>query len=104
MVGNHTLPSDYLSNCSDGILYCLSNWASDVTTGAFWVMALMAFCVVIFLATLRFGGNRAFGTAGFVGMLGGIWLSILKLIDWWVGSTFIIVGFIAMIVLIISEK
>lgn len=100
----HTLPTETMSTCTDGMLSCFSQWASDVTTGMFWVFALISFCVVIFLATLRFGNNRAFGFAGFVSLVGGIWLSILTYIPWWVGSVFIIVGAVSLVVMIISGK
>jgi hypothetical protein len=100
----HPLPTSIMTTCNDGLVYCFAKWASTVTTGAFWFMALLAFTVSIFLATLRFGSNRAFGFAGFVGLLGGVFLSVLQLIPWWVGSTFIIVGVIGFAVLLISEK
>lgn len=103
MVGNFSLPSEALDNCS-GILYCFSQWASDVTTGMFWVMALLSFVVIIFLATMRLGTNRAFGFASFVGLIGGVWLSILTLIPWWMGSAFIITGVVGIAVLLINER
>jgi hypothetical protein len=103
-IGNHTLPTETMSNCTDGMLYCFSQWASDVTTGAFWAMAMISFTVVIFLATLRFGSNRAFGFGGLVCLLGGVWLSILTLIPWWLGSIFILVGTAGFAVMLISEK
>ena len=102
--GNHTLPTNILDTCDDGFLYCFSDWASDVTTGLFWVLALLTFCIIIYIASGRLGGVRAFGFASFVGMIGGIWLAILKLIPWWAGSSFILVGIIGIMALIISEK
>jgi len=104
MVGTFNLPTDTLENCSKGFLWCFADWASQVTTGAFWVLALLTFTVVIYLATARYGGTRAFGFASFTGLLGGIWLSVLQLIPWWVGSTFIIIGIIGIVSLIISDK
>jgi hypothetical protein len=100
----HTLPTEVMSDCSNGFMYCFSSWASDVTNGLFWFGALFAFCIILFLASLRFGTPRAFGFSSFVGMIGGIWLSIMKLTAWWVGSTFIIIGFIGLAVLLINEK
>lgn len=100
----HPLPANILTTCNDGLFYCFAKWASDVTTGTFWFMALLAFTVSLFLATLKFGSNRAFGFASFVGMLGGVFLSVLKLTPWWVGSTFIILGVIGFAVMLISEK
>ena len=103
-VGNHTLPQDLLDTCSEGLMYCFAKWTSDVTTGAFWVLALLTFCIVIYMASSRYGGTRAFAFSSFTGMMGGIWLSILTLIPWWVGSTFIILGVIGLIAMVISER
>lgn len=96
------LPTDIMNGC-DGFMYCFSSWASQVTGGLFWGFALISFAVVIFLASSRYGGARAFGFASFVLLLGGIWLSIMKLIAWWLGSTFIIVGVIGLAGLILSK-
>lgn len=106
VVGNHTLPTDLLSGgtCTSGMMFCISKWASDVTTGSFWILMLLAFCAAIFMATIRFGSVRAFGFASWVGMIGGIWLSILTFIPWWIGSSFIIVGVIGTVTMIMSEK
>ena len=104
MVGTHALPTDVLSSCTDGFLYCFAKWANSVTTGAFWFLALFAFTITLLLATLRFGSRRAFGFASFVGMIGGVFLSVLKLMPWWLGSTFIIVGAIGIVVLLITGK
>lgn len=104
-VGNHTLPTDVLDSCTDGFIYCYSRWSSDVTTGLFWFLALFSFTLVLFLATTgRYGTPRAFGFASFVGLIGGIWLAVLQLIPWWVGSTFIIVGVIGLAGMFISDK
>lgn len=103
-VGNHSLPTNILDTCSDGFFYCFATWASNVTTGMYWTFALLTFCSILFVATLRFGSPRAFGFASFVGLLGGVWLSTLQLIPWWTGSTFIIVGAIGMVTLVLNEK
>jgi len=100
----HILPTETLSTCTDGFLICFARWASIVTGGFFWVAALLSFSIVIFLASLRFGNTRAFGFASFVGLIGGIWLSVLTLIPWWVGSTFIIIGVIGLAAMILSDK
>lgn len=102
-VGNHTLPTDILDSCT-GMFVCFGEWASTVTTGAYWVLALLVFCAVLFMATARFGATRAFGFSTFVGMIGGIFLSVLTLIPWWVGSTFILFGVFGLIVMANSEN
>ena len=100
----HTLPTTALRNCDEGTFYCLSQWASTVTSGAFWVMLLLAFCFAIFMATIRFGGTRAFGFASFVGLLGGVFFAILGFMAWWVASVFIIIGVIGLAILFLAEK
>ena len=97
------LPTNVMDNC-DGFVYCFASWASTVTTGLFWGMALIAFAVVIFLASSRYGATRAFGFASFILLIGGIWLSVLKLIAWWLGSTFIIIGVIGLAGLVLSKN
>lgn len=103
-VGSHILPTEILTTCSDGFLYCFAEWAGVVTGGAFWVFALLAFSVAILLATIRFGTVKAFGFGSFVGMIGGIWFAVLQLIPWWIASTFILIGVIGLAMMILSEK
>lgn len=100
----HALPSEILTTCTDGFLYCFALWASTVTGGAFWIFALLAFSVAIMMATMRFGSVKAFGFASFVGMIGGIWFAVLQLIPWWIASSFILIGVIGLAMMIISER
>lgn len=100
----HELPTKMARECTDGLLYCFSEWAGDVTLGAFWIFALLAFSFAIFMSSIRFGTNKAFGFASFVGLLGGVWLAILQLIPWWIASTFILIGVIGLAVMFLSEK
>ena len=104
MIFLHTLPSEIMKTCSDGLLYCFSEWAGTVTGGAFWIFALLAFSFAIFMATIRFGSVRAFGFGSFVGMIGGIWFAVLQLISWWIASAFILVGVIGLAMMVLSEK
>jgi len=104
MIFLHTLPTKMVRECTEGLLYCFSEWAGNVTLGAYWIFGLLAFSITIFLATLRFGTARAFGFGSFVGLIGGVWLVILKLIPWWVASTFIIIGIIGLAVMFLSER
>lgn len=103
-VGNHSMPSDILETCNEGIFYCFGEWASTVTTGAFWIFMLLAFQFSLFMATIRLGNARSFGFSSFVGLLGGIWLAILGFISWWIASAFIIVGFVGLAVMVVNEK
>lgn len=100
----HALPSQLLTSCDEGLFYCFSKWAMDVTNGAFWILMLLGFAFVIFMATLRFGSNRAFGFGSFVGMIGGIWLAILQFIPWWIASAFILTGVVGIAVMMMNER
>ena len=100
----HTLPSQILTTCSEGLMFCMAKWTNEVTSGLFFVFALLAFCVILFMATARLGNVRAYGYASFVGMIGAIWLVTMGLMDWSLASAFIINGIVGLSVMIISEK
>lgn len=103
-VGNHTLPTELVRTCSDGMMSCMAQWAFDVTYGMFWTLALLGFCVVLFIATTGFGNKRAFGFASFVGLLGSVWFAIQGLIVWWIASAFILAGVIGLVIMIMDER
>lgn len=98
------MPSELMRTCSDGIMSCLSQWAYDVTLGWFWVIVLLAFSVVIFMASAAIGNKRAFGFASFVGMIGSVWLAIMGLMDWAIASAFILVGLIGIAIMMLDER
>ena len=100
----HPLPSQLLSTCSDGVLYCFSKYVYTASNGVFWWMMLLGFCAAIFMATKRFGTNRAFGFGSFVGMAGAFFFLTLQLISWEIASAFIIVGAIGIAVMVMSER
>lgn len=102
-VGNHTLPTQILRTCSDGMMYCFSEWANTVSNGMFWTIALLSFCIVLFMATARLGSVRAFGYASFVGMIGAVFLAIMTLMSWSLASAFILAGALGIVVMIMSE-
>lgn len=104
MVGNHSLPAGVLQGCDEGITYCLSIWANDVTFGLFWVFALLGFSAILFMATARLGNVRAYGYASFVGMLGSVWLVTMGLMMWEIASAFIIAGVIGIAVMVMNER
>ena len=102
-----TLPGEAVRNCDgfNGLLYCFSRWAYNVTGGLFWTMLLLGFCVAIYMATVNtFRSVRAFGFATVTGALGAIWLGTLQLMPWWTASAFILSGAIGLATMIISEK
>lgn len=96
------LPSD-LTN-GPGLLEGMAYWASVVTQGWYWAMALFGFCVVLMIGTTKFGMPRSFGFASFVGALGATMLAILNLLPWSVASMFIITGFVGFAVMILNER
>jgi len=104
VVGNHTLPSEILRTCTDGFLICFSDWAFEVTQGTFWMLALASFCIILIMATYGLGMKRAFGYGSFVGLLGSVWLTVMGLMSWWTASIFIILGFIGIAILVLSEN
>ena len=102
-VGTHPLPGEIVANYS-GLGYGLARWAEAVTGGLFWVLLLIGFCVILAMGTQRFGGSRSFGFASVAGMFGAVWLLILELIPWWIGSIFILTGAIGFVVMIMNER
>ena len=99
----HTLPSELLSSCTNGMLWCYWDWADTVTIGFFTVAALATFSLILYLATARFGSTRAFGFASFGGMMGAIWLATMQLLAWWVATVFIILGVIGLAIMALER-
>jgi len=104
MVGNHTMPSQILSTCTDGMMSCFSQWAYDVTNGFFWVALLLGFVAVLIMGTSRIGFKRSFGFGSFVGMIGSIWFAIMGLMTWWIASLFMLVGMISIAMMIMDTR
>ena len=100
----HPLPTQLLENCGEGTVYCLAEYMNTVTNGFFWMAALLAFCVVLFIATSRFGTTRAFGFSSIVGGLASVWLLTLELMVWGLASVFILTGAVGFVVLILNER
>lgn len=102
--GNVTLPSDLLDGCNEGIMWCISNYAYQVTSGLWWILMLLGFSIAIAMASARMGSTRAYAHGSFVGMIGAVWFAIMGLMAWWVASAFIINGIISFAVLIMSRS
>ena len=99
----HPLPTNITGDC-DGFLYCMARWTYDVSQGRAFVMFLLGFCIVLFIASQRFGTPRAFGFASVAGILGAIFLATMQLIQWWIASIFVIVGGLGFVVLIMNQR
>lgn len=98
----HQLPSNIMDNC-DGVLYCFSKWAYNVTDGFFFTGLLLGFCIVLFMATYKYGTPRAYGFASVVGLIGAIWLVTMQLVPWVYASVFILAGVVGFVVMIMNE-
>lgn len=99
------LPSNILDTCTDGFFICWGRYMNEVTGGLFWAGSLLAFCMVLFIASIStFGRTRAFGFAGFAAIMGGIFLAIMEFLDWGIASAFILTGVLGFVVLILNEK
>ena len=103
-VGNITLPTEMLRTCTEGMLYCFSVWAYEVTAGVFWTFMLLGFCLALYIGSARLGSTRAFGFASFAGLVGAIWFAVLELMPWWTASLFILVGGMGVVAMLISER
>lgn len=103
-IGNHTMPTDIMDSCTDGILWCFSNWAYEVTNGMFWTFMLVAFSVALIWATSKAGMTRAYGFGATAGMLGAIWFATMALIPWWTATVFIIAGLIGIGLMFVSDR
>lgn len=94
----HETPADIINE--NGLMYGLAKWAYNVTNGYFWTALLATFCIVLFIATSRYTTERSLGFAGITGLFGSIFLMTLNLMTWWVGTIFILIGIIGIVVLI----
>lgn len=99
----HPLPTNWVSE-DVGLLEGMLQWAYTVTNGWFFALLLLGFCVVMLIATTRYGTPRSFGFATFVGMIGATMFSVVGLMSWGVASIFIMCGFIGFVIMVISEK
>lgn len=99
----HELPIGLTDN-GQGLFEGIMLWAYNVTNGWFFVGALLSFCVVLMIATSRFGTPRSFGFASFVGALGASMLAIANLLSWPIASMFMIAGFVGIAVMVLNER
>jgi len=104
VVGNHTLPTQILTSCNDGLFSCFAQWTLLVTNGTFWIFALLSFCIILIMANAHLGWKRAFGYSSFVGLIGSVWLGTMGLINWPIASVFILTGIIGIVIMIMSEN
>lgn len=96
--------TDIYEGCSGGFLYCLANWVNTITDGNFWSMFLIAFVVVLFLATYRYGTVRAFGFSTFGGGMFAFYLLFMSLITWWFASIFFIALGVGLVIMKMSSS
>ena len=99
----YPLPTDLINN-GNGLLSGFGAWAYTVTNGFIWTGFLLGFCLILYIASSKFGGTRAFGFASFIGLMGAIFLAIAKLMPWWIASVFILTGAVGLWAMIVSER
>lgn len=99
----YPLPTNLDQTC-DGVLYCMADWARNVTDGLFWVIMLAGFGMVIFLGIKRMGNSRAYGFASVMASLASLWLSTMQLMAWDIAVFFVLNGLVGMAVLVLNEK
>jgi len=89
----------------DGLFFCLSLWYNTVTFDWFWVLMLLAFGVILFMATITaFGFGRSFGFAS-VGMsLGALFMVQLGFIPVWFMTLSVVAGIIGIIIMFNQGK
>ena len=97
------MPTQLVGN-GKGLFQNLFNWAFNVTSGWFFALILLGFCVVIMISTTKYGGPRSFGFASFVGMMGATFLAIANLLAWGIASWFILTGFVGIVVMVLNER
>ena len=85
------LPTE-LVNETSGLMEGFSIWAYQVSNGTFFTMLLLGFCVVLYIATSRYEGDRALGFAGTAGLFGSLILATLGLMPWIIATGFILAG------------
>jgi len=98
----HALPTDLTDG--NGLMEGMAEWAYTVTQGMFWVGLLAGFCIVLFISTSRYSTDRAFGFAGFTGIVGSMFLATLGLMTWWIATIFILTGAISVASMIMARK
>jgi len=99
----HPLPTNLNTNCN-GTLYCVGDWAYDVTGGMFWIFALLSFQIIVFISIQRLGTTRAFGFSSFIGLISALFLATLGFMPYWIASAFIIVGVIGLATMMIGNS
>lgn len=99
----HPLPID-LTDDDKGMMQGIADWGYTVTNGMFFVMLLIGFCIVLFIAASRYSTDRAFGYAGITGIFGSLMLATLGLMTWWFATIFIIAGIVGVVSMILSRR
>ena len=98
-----TFETNIFEGC-EGLFFCLSTWYNTVTFGWFWILILLAFGIVLFMATVGFGSARAFGFSS-VGMsLGALFMVQLGFIPVWFMTLSIVAGVIGIIIMFNQGK
>jgi len=95
-------PTNIFEGCT-GLFICYAQWLNTVTDGAFWTLFALAFVIVIFMASARFGVTRALGYSGVSSIFLSILLLIMNLVIWQYASLFIIAGALGLVIMRMAE-
>jgi hypothetical protein len=96
-------PVNIFENCT-GLFACIGQWVNSVTFGAFWLLVLIAFMIILFLATYQYGFPRAFGFSTIAGFFGSLFLVTLGFISWSIEVWFIILAVAGLAIMRLSER
>lgn len=98
------LPVDLGNQSCGGMFLCVADYVNQATSGWFWALALFGFMAVLFISTYRYGTYRAFGIAGFFGLMASVGFVTLGFMTWSVASIFIIIGVASIVPLIKASE
>lgn len=94
---------DIFGNC-DGLFICLASWANNVTEGYFWSIILIVMGIILFMATISYGVNRAFGYGGIGVAFASLLLVQASLIPVWVMTVSLVVGGLGIVSMFLGER
>ena len=96
-------PTDIFGGCT-GLFICYAGWLNTITFGAFWSFFTVAFGMMLFMASYRYGTTRAFGFASISCVFLTIYLLFTGLVAWWFASIIFIVGGLGLVFLRLNER
>ena len=96
-------PVNIFEGCT-GLFICYARWLNTITFGAFWSMFTVAFGLMLFMVSFRFGSTRSFGYATIGCVFLYVYLLFTQLIPWWFASIIFLVGGLGLVFLRLNER